>query len=604
MISSADHFSGKILAMSVHNIGFLLDRLGQDCHPLQFLRELTQNSIEAIQRVNKSGSITWDVDWNIYDLEGVYKLCITDTGDGMTGEEMVKFINQLSSSVGEQSLMGNYGVGGKIAAATRNHAGLIYLSWKEGQGSMIQLYRDPQSQKYGLKQWQWEDGTYAHYLPIDDDVKPQGIESHGTRVILLGNSSADNTLQAPSASPSPSRWISKYLNTRYFSFPDDITVRSREGWENPRSDKDRNVLRTLTGQKQYLDNHAETSGIVTLNGAKAYWWILRDESAITSNSGYIESAGHVAALYQNELYELTSGRAGMSKLQQFGITFGYKFVVIYIEPDRDGNCLLTTNTARTILLINNEPLPWSDWAAEFRESMPTELKEFVEERASKTIASDHTKSIRDRLKDIMELFKISRYRPSPQGTSLIDTERLVRGGYSKPDGRTRLSSNPSGKEGGTIGNIYAVFEKPSGKPGEKVHPDLFPTVHWITSENGSREPGQMEDRAAQYLVDQNILLINSDFRVFADMQKSFEIDYKTKPGSADMIKDVVRGWFEQALVETIIGVQGLQNSKEWSPADIDTALSEEALTTAVMQRYHVHVASKRELSIKLGSPKS
>ena len=38
----------NLLAMSVDNIGFLLDRLGQDCHPLQFLRELTQNSIEAI----------------------------------------------------------------------------------------------------------------------------------------------------------------------------------------------------------------------------------------------------------------------------------------------------------------------------------------------------------------------------------------------------------------------------------------------------------------------------------------------------------------------------------------------------------------------------
>ena len=41
---------GNFLEMTVSNIGFLLDRLGQDCHPLQFLRELTQNSIEAINR--------------------------------------------------------------------------------------------------------------------------------------------------------------------------------------------------------------------------------------------------------------------------------------------------------------------------------------------------------------------------------------------------------------------------------------------------------------------------------------------------------------------------------------------------------------------------
>jgi len=40
----------NFLVMSVQNIGFLLDRLGQDCHPLQFLRELTQNAIEAVGR--------------------------------------------------------------------------------------------------------------------------------------------------------------------------------------------------------------------------------------------------------------------------------------------------------------------------------------------------------------------------------------------------------------------------------------------------------------------------------------------------------------------------------------------------------------------------
>ena len=97
-------------------IGFLLDRLGKDCHPLQFLRELTQNAIEAIERTGEEGQIVWDVEWNYFDLTGVYKLCIIDTGDGMTGLEMIKYINQLSSSLSEQSLslseqsfMGNYG---------------------------------------------------------------------------------------------------------------------------------------------------------------------------------------------------------------------------------------------------------------------------------------------------------------------------------------------------------------------------------------------------------------------------------------------------------------------------------------------------------------
>src|SRR5207244_10065947 len=88
----------KTLPLTVKNTGFLLDRLGQDCHPLQFLRELTQNSVQAIQRTKKTGEIVWDVDWNQYDLTGSMKLCIIDTGDGMTGPEMVEHINKLSSS--------------------------------------------------------------------------------------------------------------------------------------------------------------------------------------------------------------------------------------------------------------------------------------------------------------------------------------------------------------------------------------------------------------------------------------------------------------------------------------------------------------------------
>src|SRR5688572_11578956 len=121
----------RMLPMSVANTGFMLDRLGQDCSPLQFLRELTQNAKEAIEALPEpTGVIQWDVDWNWLALKAQYKLTIVDSGVGMTGPEMVEYINKLSSSAHIQSHAGNYGVGAKIAAATRNHAGLIYLSWK------------------------------------------------------------------------------------------------------------------------------------------------------------------------------------------------------------------------------------------------------------------------------------------------------------------------------------------------------------------------------------------------------------------------------------------------------------------------------------------
>ena len=75
------------------------------------------------------------------------------------------------------------------------------------------------------------------------------------------------------------------------------------------------------------------------------------------------------------------------QLQQFGITFGYRWVSIYVEPD-PSNDRLTTNTARTSLLIGHEPLPWSDWASEFRDKLPEELKNFGQCRAPDANATE------------------------------------------------------------------------------------------------------------------------------------------------------------------------------------------------------------------------
>jgi hypothetical protein len=594
--------SEKTLPLAVDNTGFLLDRMGEDCHPLQYLRELTQNGIEAILRTeSKTGEIVWDVDWNWYDLENVYKLCVIDTGDGMTGPEMMKYINHLSSSVTQQSITGNYGVGAKIAAATRNHEGLIYLSWKQGEGATIHLWRDPIMGQYGLRQMKRPDNTFAHFSAIEETVKPDLIQKHGTKVVLLGNSQDQNTMEQPAGAASPSRWVSKYLNTRYFRFPAGVTVKAREGWQNSRSDTDRNVLRTITGQQKYLIEHAANSGSVALSSATAYWWILRDEKALTSNSGFVESSGHVAALLRDELYELTTARGGRALLQQFGVILGSNRVVIYVEPDQNGPNRITTNTSRTNLLLESQPLPWADWAAEFREKLPREIKQLIQSVAEGSSTEDYSKSIKDRLKQILDLYRLSRYRPTPSGELSIDMDRTARGGIPRSkDGSTGGVTPRQGNPGGSAGGIYSVFLKENGTPGVVVQPDPFPEVQWVTVKDGTRSPGDMEDRAARYLPEQNLLYINADFRAFTDMVKRWCHEFEDNPAVVEPVTAAVRGWFQQALMETVMGIQALQNSREWTQEDISKAVSEHALTAAVMQRYHVNVAVKRELGSKLG----
>ncbi len=538
-----------------------------------------------------------------YDLEGVYKLSIADNGDGMTGPEMVKYINQLSSSLSPQDLAGNYGVGAKIAAATRNHAGLIYLSWKNGEGAMIHLWRDPRTGQYGLRQFERPDGTFGHFTDVEDAVKPETISGSGTKIILYGSDDSANTMQAPESAASPSRWVAKYLNTRYFKIPSEIAIRAREGWEFPRSDKDRNLLRRVVGQAEYLSQHSESSGQVALENAAAHWWILKDETALTQNSGFLESSGHIAALYRDELYEMHTGRSGSARLQQFGIWTGHRRVVIYVEPSASNGVHLTTNTPRTELLLNNLPLPWSEWAAEFREHMPAEIEALIESVAAGAHESDQNEAIRERLKEHLDLYKVSRYRLTPTGQVLVDDARRSRGGQpqerEKPS-TPRGSARTGAAGGGTAGGAYAVFQKKDGVAAREVRPDVFPRIHWVSVLDGTREIGDIEDRAARFHVDQNLLLINGDFRVFTDMIERWVKVYKDRPGAREQIRDTVRAWFAQALVETVIGVQALKDSKEWTVEDVEDALSEEALTAAVVARYHVNNQVKRELGTKLG----
>ena len=610
-VSPAD--VGKSLPMSVLNVGFLLDRLGQDCSPLQFLRELTQNGKEAIERTGSHGQIVWDVDWISFDLaDSPMKLCITDTGDGMTGEEMLRFINQLSSSGAEQSFSANYGVGAKIAAATKNQAGVIYQSWKDGEGWMIHLEKNVATGEYGLRQWELVDGSYSYFFPLDDSVKPDIIESSGTKVILVGKEPEADTMNPPAEAAAPSRWISKYLNTRYFCFPNGVAVKAREGWDFPRNDSDRNVLRSITGQKTYLDQHCVNCGAHSLQGARVHWWILKDEPALTNNSGFIESAGHIAALYQDELYDRATSRAGTAMLQQFGVLFGTRYVVLYLEPEADGPNLLTTNTARTTLLLNGDKLPWTEWAYQFRENIPKELAEFVKDKALASTEKDHLKSIKDRLKTVMDLYRVSRYKPIPQGVYLSDPASIVKvaplsqssDGSKGGSGSTSSPGSTSrGKRDAEIGNVYHLFEKKEGGvPSNRAQTDPFPAVTWVTLKDGTRTDGDMEDKAAKFLASQNTLFINADFRVFEDMTNRLVKAKGVAQGVniRDVVTDVVRQWFEQALVETVIGIQQLKGSKEWGPVEIEKAMSEEALTSAVMQRYHVFNACKRELGAKLG----
>ena len=105
----------------------------------------------------------------------------------------------------------------------------------------------------------------------------------------------------------------------------------------------------------------------------------------------------------------------------------------------------------------------------------------------------------------------------------------------------------------------------------------------------------IDDRAAKYLPQGHLDLINGDFSVFTDSITRWSTAYKSAPDVEATVRDSVREWFEQLLVETVMGVQSIKASPEWDLSTLEKAWGEEALTAAVMPRYQSDMAIKRSL---------
>jgi hypothetical protein len=588
----------KTLGMKVENIGFLIDRLGRDCAPDQYLRELTQNAIEAIIRSGRSdGRIVWD----FVEHGGVRKLCICDNGVGMAGDELVRYINSLSSSGSVQGMDANYGVGAKIAAATRNPEGLVYASWQDGVSAGIQLVKDGSGQ-YGLLQF----SDFRHVFDADRSVLPSSndvIDDSGTCVILLGNEPNEDTAVGPTA-----QWIRKYLNTRYFVIPKNMSVQCRAVGKTDTG------LRPVNGQKWMLDAAAgDKKGKVTLSNAIAHWWILPDgkfkfkepievdggksiNSMETFSTAYLHR-GHTGLLWKNELYDVQTGNAGYHRLQQFGIFLGVDRVVLYLEPTTGA---ITTNTARTRLIVDEGDPSWLDWADEFKANMPQELREFIDSIDLNVDRKNDDDAIREKIAAVMDLFQVPKYRRSKGGDESIDEKEFTSPPTPSGNGNGKGASTGGGKK---TPRPFFAGPKLNGPSAKKVTVNDLPRIIFKYRENGSRADGEMEDMAANYVETKSdkTLYVNGDFRVFQAFIDRYVKQYPNAAGVRQKVQEIVEKWIKLTLCEVIIGAKALQ-SEHWSAEVIDQWLTEQTLTLAVMPRVLLNQAVKREIYAALGKP--
>lgn len=600
--------------MRVDNTTFMIERLAQDCAPYQYIRELTQNAFDAIQRKRQlgwrgEGIVAWDVDWTIVGANGVYKLQITDNGTGMGPSEIERYINRLSASTGIQSLEQNFGIGAKITAGVENPLGLVYKSWTDEYpaGVFATLWKDSDANVYGLKQYQIGD-SFSHYAPLDSRVqKPAEMADTGTSVVLMGRSDEENTYLRPGQK---FKWLISYLNERYFELPENVTVKVREfqnadvaNWPKSADAKmgegdGGNQMRTIRGKRYFLEKYAESKGILKLTNATLFWFILPENFNVSG--GIWDDKSAVAAIYQNELYEVKRAKQARAEMIHFGINYGFNRVVIYVQPDIS-KLPVYSNTARSSLIVNGEGLPWTQWHIEFRENMPIEIREMMDKILLGADTGNYEENVKRRWREIKELFQLHKYRRTRSGDLNVDgmntggNERRLDGALN---GRPRSSH---GGSGGGNADLYAAFISTEGDLGELVSKDSnLPKTIWISAQEQTREVGDLEDRAARYVREENTIYINRDFRVFEGLRAAAADLY---PHASEVeVKRSVEEWVSLQLTEAVMGVIALQGSSEWSDAaTIDNALTPESLTATVMPRYATFSLIKRQLSQLVGA---
>jgi hypothetical protein len=315
--------------------------------------------------------------------------------------------------------------------------------------------------------------------------------------------------------------------------------------------------------------------------------------------------GHVAAIYQDELYEVRGGAARASALKDFGIYAGHGRVVIYVTPTN----VLKSNTARSALILHgNRGIAYAEIGAAFAEEMPDDLARYM---AGQVCAEhgDHRKAIQKNLKEVEEALKVARFRRSKKGK--LDNYDEDFGGTlsvnsdpAAPASRTSPTRSDDGS--GRIGNDYvrkAQEERERHLRAERVSTDPMPRIVW--DESGSTVP---VGRAATYTKATHVVTGNARFAFYRDMvQWGFEeartrslseIDDETLHG---ICEDEVRRWFEQALTEVVVVLRPMAHDEKWGPSVFDTALSDEGLTAAVVShRWHMMSAIKRGLAGRLG----
>ena len=319
-----------VAALRVANEAFLVSSTIERCPKTMMIRELVVNAIEAASQADREKH----VDIMAVRIDGVPKLCIRNTGRGMSAAELDRICDLASSLNKLNSLDANFGMGAKVASLPSNKHGLRYRSCKDGTVSEVILCQ--RDGVYGrLRRDQDAHGNPIEVIDATETCRDEGgydLGTDWTEVVLFGNSAGQNTITDPyGGNPRQEPdWLEKNLLLRFFRIPPDVEVRIAPGVLPNGGPHRMDTLANLA-----LDT-AQTETVVTPSGITIHYrYDAPPEGAAQPPARPFAYPGGLGCIvYKDEIYDPRTGARWALDAPTYGIPFGAKFCSVFVElPD-------------------------------------------------------------------------------------------------------------------------------------------------------------------------------------------------------------------------------------------------------------------------------
>jgi hypothetical protein len=572
-----------VAALRVANEAFLVSSTIDRCPKTMMLRELVINAIEAATDADGEKL----VELTATSIAGVAKLCIRNTGRGMSAAELDRICDLASSLYKENSLDANFGMGAKVASLPSNKHGLRYRSCKDGTVSEVILCQ--RDGVYGrLRRGEDADGRSMEVVDATETCRTEAIydlAADWTEVVLFGNAAGQNTVTDPyGGNPRMEPdWLVKSLLLRFYRIPADVAVRLSPSVLGGAAASPITTLASLGVVATRSETVKTPSGI-----SIHYRYDATNHDASPLVSGVMTHPGGLGCIiYKDEIYDPRTDARWVLDAPVYGIPFGAKFCSVFVElPD---DYPVRPEAYRQFLRFrggDQRQVFLYDFGQLVSTYLPTWLKTII--RSYGPQQAGFLGEVEDELRSLVEELEIDpEFKPPPLAAKPTQATPPPKPKSATPAQQSDAKASPK----------PVVPPKPPARRFERP-----PEIIGLDSDELIEERG-LKGRAAKFYPTSHQLFINLQYPAVEAVRAHLEAEFDAAADAERMraIARSVAGWAITRRIARALVYSLSKKAAGWPAEDVRRAQSPESFSLVADDWTTVAEPARQRMEEELGA---